>query len=155
MRYNCTMNTKTPSTNVNPETYAPRILALSLLAVLLLLALTGCKNTATTAAAINPAGVYTLVSVDGKTVPCSLTHEGAAMIVKSGSMIFNGDGTCRSLSVFAVPPYKDVHREVKATYTQKGAELTMRWIGAGMTKGQIAGNEFTMNNEGMIFFYRK
>jgi hypothetical protein len=54
-----------------------------------------------------------------------------------------------------VPPHPDVHREVNATYTQNGAELTMRWQRAGMTKGRINGNEFTMNNEGMIFFYRK
>jgi hypothetical protein len=61
----------------------------------------------------------------------------------------------QALSTFAVPPHPDVHREVNATYTQNGAELTMRWQRAGMTKGRINGNEFTMNNEGMIFFYRK
>jgi hypothetical protein len=147
------MKTKLPFTNSNPETYTPRILALSLLAVLMLLALTGCNATTTTI--INPAGDYTLVSVDGKAVPCSLTHEGVAMVVKSGSLTINADGTCRSLSIFAVPPYPDVHRDVKATYTRQGAELTMRWQRAGMTKGQVKGNEFTMNNEGMIFFYRK
>lgn len=65
------------------------------------------------------------------------------------------DGTCRSVSVFSVPPNPDIHREVKATYTQTGAELTMQWEGAGMTKGRLKGSEFTMNNEGMIFFYRK
>jgi hypothetical protein len=128
---------------------------LSLLA-LLLLALTGCKNaTTTTTTEIHPAGVYTMVSVDGKAVPCRLTHEGVAMIVKSGSFTINADGTCRSLSTFAVPPHPDINREVKATYTQNGAELTMRWAGAGVTRGQITGNVFTMTNEEMVFSYRK
>jgi hypothetical protein len=143
----------TPDTCV--ETSAPRILALGLLAVLLLLALTGCKNAATNTAEIYPVGVYNLVSIDGKTVPCNLTHEGAAMVVKSGSLTFNADGTCRSLSIFSIPPHPDIRREVNATCTQNGAELTMRWQGAGITKGQINGDTFTMNNEGMIFCYRK
>jgi hypothetical protein len=143
------------ATNVALETSTARIFALGLLVILALLALTGCKNTASTTAEIHPAGVYTLVSVDGQSVPCNLTHEGAAMVVKSGSLTFNADGTCRSLTTFSIPPHRDNHREVKATCTQKGAELTMRWEGAGMTKGQLNGNQFTMNNEGMIFFYQK
>ena len=155
MRYNGNMKTQTLSPDTRLENYLPRLLALSLLAVLLLLALTGCKNSPRATAAIHPAGVYTLISVDGKSVPCNLTHEGVVMIVKSGSFTINADGTCHSFSIFAVPPHPDVHREVNATYTQDGAELTMRWQRAGMTKGQINGNEFTMNNEGMIFFYRK
>jgi hypothetical protein len=31
----------------------------------------------------------------------------------------------------------------------------MRWKGAGTTTGNIQGSDFTMNNEGMIFAYRK
>jgi hypothetical protein len=155
MTYNNGMKTKYSATAINLEPYAPRILAMCLLAVILLLASTGCKNETRATTAINPAGGYTLVSVDGKNVPSNLIHEGVAMIVKSGSLIINTDGTCISHSVFAVPPHQDINREVKATYTQQGAELTMRWQGAGMTKGQINGNTFTMNNEGMIFSYRK
>lgn len=149
------MNTKSLFATTNLETYTPRILALSLLAVLLLLALTGCKNAASTTAGINPRGIYTLVSVDGKDVPCSLTHEGAKMAIKSGIFTINNDSTCRGLTTFSVPPYKDIHREVKANYTQKGAELTMRWAGAGTTKGSINGSTFTMNNEGMVLSYRR
>jgi hypothetical protein len=152
------MNTKLLSANFDLKAQAPRLTALALLAafaLFALFALTGCKNESSATADINPAGDYALVSVDGKTVPCSLSHEGVAMIVKSGTFTFNSDGTCRSLSTFSVPPHPDVHREVKATYTRQGAELTMRWQGAGMTKGRLNGHEFTMNNEGMIFSYRK
>jgi hypothetical protein len=149
------MKTIPLSTNVNLETCLPRIVAVSLLAVFLLLVLAGCKNAAPVTAGVDPTGVYTLVSVDGKTVPCNLTHEGVAMIVKSGTFTINGDGTCRSLSTFAVPPHPDIHRNVQAAYTQQGAELIMHWKGAGTTTGQVNGDQFTMNNEGMIFSYWK
>ena len=144
---------KTTSISPSLETYTSRIVALSLL--VLLLALAGCTTATKTAADTNPAGAYTLVSVNGQAVPCNLTHEGVAMIVKSGSFIINADDTCRSISVFAVPPHPDIHREVNATYTQTGAELTIRWQRAGITTGQVNGNEFSMDNEGMVFLYRK
>jgi hypothetical protein len=46
-------------------------------------------------------------------------------------------------------------REVKATYTRQGTQITMQWEGAGMTMGNVSGNTFTMTNEGMVFAYRK
>lgn len=149
------MKTTPPSNHVALKTYTPRIVALGLLAVLMLLAMTGCKNATSTMADIDPVGVYILASVDGKSVPCNLTHEGTTMTVKSGVFTINADGTCRSQTTFSVPPHQDISREVKATYTRQGAELTMRWDGAGVTKGKIEGDRFTMNNEGMIFSYRK
>jgi hypothetical protein len=145
---------KTKSFFPDLETYAPRIVALSLLA-LLFLALAGCKAATPVDAGPDVIGVYTLVSADSKSVPCSLDHEGATELLKSGSFTINADGTCLSQTTFSVPPNKEIHREVKATYTQNGAELTMRWQGAGTTKGQLHGTEFTMNNEGMLFAYRK
>ena len=38
------MKTNLPSTHVNLETYLPRIIALVLLAIVLLIAATGCEN---------------------------------------------------------------------------------------------------------------
>lgn len=149
------MKTKPRSPHVRLETYTPRITALSLLAVVLLLALTGCKHETPATAAINPAGAYTLVTVDGQSVPCSVKHEGAALSIKSGVFTITADGSCRSLMNFSVPERGDMSREVKATYTQKGAELTMQWEGAGLTRGQLNGNQFTMTNEGMVLSYRK
>ena len=149
------MKTKSLSPHVGLETYIPRITALILLAMLLALVLTGCKNAAVAPAAIDPAGVYTLVAVDARSVPCNVRHGEAVMTVKSGVFTINPDGTCRSQITFSVPPHPDVSREVKASYTQKGAELTMQWEGAGMTKGQIKGDQFTMTNEGMVLSYRK
>jgi hypothetical protein len=93
--------------------------------------------------------------VNGQPVPCVVSHEGHDVTVKTGAFSINADGTCHSESIFAVEHYADVHRVVDASYTTSGTELTMRWKGAGVTKGSVDGNTFTMNNEGMIFVYRK
>src|SRR5262249_5727703 len=115
---------------------------------------TGCNQQAKIAANINPVGTYTLVSVDGNKVPCAVRHEGKpGPTVKSGAFVINADGTCSSKVVLVAPSGSDASREVKATYTQAGPKLTMKWEGAGMTIGTVEGNKFTMNNEGMIFAY--
>ena len=100
-------------------------------------------------------GVYNLVSVDGKTVPANVSHEGASLQVRSGTFTINADGTCSSKILFVPPPGAEVTQEVSATYTRDGSKLTMQWKGAGTTVGTIDGNTFTMENEGMTFVYRK
>jgi hypothetical protein len=133
----------------------PHFLGLSLVAALLLLGGTGCKKETSTSANIKPTGVYALVSVDGKSVPCTLNHDGAALTLKSGSFTFNADSNCSSVINFSLPEKEGMNREVKATYTQQGADITMQWEGAGVTMGNVNGNTFTMTNEGMVFAYRK
>jgi hypothetical protein len=110
------------------------------------------KTIAATAADINPAGTYALVTVDGNKVPCAVEHEGHKMTIQSGGFIINPDGTCSSKMSLAG---RDTAIEVKATYTREGPKLTMKWQGAGMTTGTVEGDTFTMNNEGMVFAYRK
>ena len=110
------------------------------------------KTVAATAADINPVGTYALVTVDGNKVPCTVQHEGHTMTINSGSFIINADGTCSSKMSLAG---RDAAIEVKATYTREGPKLTMQWQGAGMTIGTVEGDTFTMNNEGMVFAYRK
>lgn len=155
MRYNHLMKTELHKSNVNLQSAMPHFLGLCLMTAFLLPAGTGCKNETDRNANTNPTGVYALVSVDGQTVPCNVTHEGVAMTVKSGIFTIQADGHCGSQITFAVPPGRDVNREVKATFTRQGAELTMQWEGAGVTMGEVNGNTFTMTNEGMVFAYRK
>jgi hypothetical protein len=135
----------------------PRIIALGLLAIIIVvLSLTGCSKTPQAGGeSTNITGSYTLVSVDGKTVPCTVSHEGTDVTIKSGAMTINGDGTYKSESTFSIPQGRDINRVVEATYTVSGNELTMHWKGAGTTQGTVNSNTFTMNNEGMIFSYRK
>jgi hypothetical protein len=113
------------------------------------------NTTAATPTDINPVGTYALVSVDGKPLPCTLQHEGQSPTIKSGTFIISADGTCSSKVDFSLPSGGDNRREVKASYKREGSKLTMKWEGAGTTLGTVEGDTFTMNNEGMIFAYRK
>ncbi len=100
-------------------------------------------------------GVYTLTSVNGTPVPSSVSHQGVTLLVRSGTFTINADGTCISKTVFVPPSGSEIAREVSATYTKDGAKLTMKWKGAGTTVGTVEGNTFTMDNEGMVFFYER
>jgi hypothetical protein len=138
------------------EKHTPRLLAIALLAGLLLATLAhGQTNTPATGDTINPAGIYTLISVDGKTVPCVINHEGNAMHIESGAFTITTNGQCLSLMVVSVSDRKNIPINTRATYTQEGAKLTMHWQNAGMTQGTLAGPTFTMTNEGMAYVYRK
>ena len=131
-----------------------RLIAIASLALIAISALPGCKVKSAATAEINPAGIYNLVSVDGKTLPCAVAHAGSPT-VKSGVFTFNADGTCASKIVMSTPSGSEVTREEKATYICEGSKLTMKWTGAGTTTGNLAGDTFTMNNEGIVFAYRK
>ena len=100
----------------------------------------------------DPVGTYALVTVDGNKVPCTVRHEGHTMTISSGSFMINADGTCSSKISLAG---RDAPMEVKATYAREGPKLRMKWQRAGMTLGTVEGDTFTMNNEGMVFAYRK
>jgi len=126
-----------------------------LLPLLMVMVWAGCKQEAKVATDTNPVGTYVLMSVDGNKVPGTVQHEGHTLAVKSGTFMINPDGTCSSKLAFSLPSGGDSSREVKATYTRQGSKLTMQWEGAGMTTGTVEGDTFTLNNEGMIFAYRK
>lgn len=100
-------------------------------------------------------GIYTLVSVSGNKLPFTASSEGGAPVIRSGAFTINNDGTCSSKVILSLPSGADSSREVSASYTREGSKLTMMWTGAGSTIGTVEGNTFTMDNEGMIFAYRK
>jgi hypothetical protein len=149
------MNPKHPSPNGRSGRATHLPLGCWLLALLTAIAFAGCSHDSTTTADTNPAGFYTLVTVDGKQVPCSVTHEGADMTVKSGTFTISADGTCSSRINFSEPPKGDVNRVLSATYTRDGATLTLKWEDGGTTTGSLDGNKFTTDNEGMTFVYQK
>jgi len=115
----------------------------------------GCQQDPKRAGSPDAVGNYTLMSVDGKNVPCTVEHDGHTLAVKSGSFAINANGTCSSKVIFSGPTGGEGSREVQATYSRQGSTLTMRWEGAGMTTGTVQGDTFTMNNEGMVFAYKK
>jgi len=126
------------------------------LLIVMLVALTGCETTSLTGTTANdPTGEYTLIAVDGLILPATVSHDGHDITVHSGTFTINADKTCVSKNVFSPSSGDKISREVKATYTQEGSTLNMRWIGAGRTKGTVKGNTFTMDNEGIILSYKK
>ena len=114
-----------------------------------------CRLQRTAATGADPDGVYALVSVDGKCLPATVSHGKAELQVRSGSFSITADGTCSSKITMVPPSGKAVTREVSATYTKDGSKLKMRWKGAGRTVGTIDGRTFTMENEGMVFVYKR
>lgn len=104
---------------------------------------------------LDPVGTYKLIRVDDRDVPCPVQHGGQSLIVESGVFVFESAGAGRSRIGFVGPGGGKVRREVRATYRCRGATLKMKWKGAGMTTGTLDGDTFTMNNEGMKFFYRR
>ena len=117
--------------------------------------LSACKPAVKVAPGASATGVYALVEVNGNKVPARISHEGVAVEVRSGSFTINADGTCASKTCFVPPTGAEVTREVSATYTREGSRLNMKWQGAGQTTGTLEDNTFTMNNEGMVFVYKK
>jgi hypothetical protein len=148
---------KTNTTIINPvrNSYTPRLIALGAIAALLLCALARAHGQPAEKTAINPVGTYALVSVDGKTVPGTINHEGTAMNVQSGTFTISTNSQITCVMTVSVGDRKDIRIETRATYTVKDAELTMKWQNAGMTRGSLAGQTFTMTNEGMAFVYQK
>ena len=122
--------------------------------VVMLVASTGCQE-ATMTNVNDFAGVYTLIEVDGASIPAAVSHGGHDIIVHSGSFTINADRTCSSEIIFGPLSGEKHTRKVNATYTREGSTLKMKWIGASRTKGTIEGDTFSMNNEGMMFVYKK
>jgi hypothetical protein len=148
------MKTNPAVSNPVRNYYTPRVIALGMLVVLLLCGL--ARGHAQSATKSNsPTGVYSLVSVDGKDVPCTIKHEGTAMNVHSGTFTISTNGQVTSVMTVSVGDRKNARIETHATYTVKESELTMKWQNAGTTKGRVAGQTFTMTNEGMVYVYKK
>lgn len=110
------------------------------------------KASAPAPAASEPFGVYTLVTVDGKKLPCTVTHEGQLTTIQSGTFDLRKDGTC--VSKIAIQGEESTP-EVKATYRMEGQAVKMRWEGVGITMGNLDGSQFTMNYMGMALGYRR
>jgi hypothetical protein len=114
-----------------------------------------CRQEAKVTTGSDQSGIFALATVNGNQVPASVSHDGVALQVRSGTFTIKADGTCSTKTIFAPPSGPEVTREVSATYTKEGSKLTMQWEGAGTTIGTIEGNTFTMDNAGMVFVYRK
>lgn len=148
---------KTRSVKAGPAqtNHTPRIIALGVLALLLLGALTRGHAQSANRSATDPVGLYTLSSVDGKPVPCTINHEGRVMEVLSGTFIISTNNQITSVMTVSVGDRKNIRIETHATFKLKNSELSMKWKNAGTTKGGVVGQTFTMTNEGMVYLYQR
>lgn len=112
-----------------------------------------CQGTGAGARTDDVTGIYYLVKVDGSAVPTTVSHDGEALQVHSGTFIISADNTCFSRTRFAVPGGAEMTREVHAKYRVTDSRLIMKWENAGTTEGTVEGDNFTMDNHGMIFEY--
>lgn len=149
------MKTPLSITTSNVENHTPRIIAIGLLAACLLWLLTGCKHKAVAMPEPDLAGEYALITMDGQAVPCTIHHEGTTMKVHSGSITLTADGQATSRMVISTGNNKETVCVRQAVFNQSSTNLNLRWKNAGRTIGNLAGNTFTMNNEGMTLVYRK
>ncbi len=124
-------------------------------ALVLGLLLAGCNQESGAAKDSDPAGTYTLATINGNKLPFTPPHEGGAPEVQSGSIKLNADGSFTSSMSYGLPAGKVSSRDFSGTYTREGTNLKLQWKGAGVTSATLEGDTFTMNNEGTLFAYRK
>ena len=116
--------------NTSPDMNGHLLITIKLCSVLTAgLVMCACTKKDSTVKDADFAGEYALISVDGKPVPANITHEGAAMQVRSGKFTIKTDGTCSTKTVFVPPSGTEVAREVSATYSKDGSKLSMQWKG--------------------------
>jgi len=146
-----------------PSSINPRAFGCLLFLLAMGLLLPACKQRAGSAdkqvtialARSDYVGTCNLVSINGAKLPCTPPHEGGAPEVQSGAITLKADGSLNTTTAFKVPSGKVVNREVSGTYMRDGSKFEMQWTGAGRTTAILEGSTFTMNNEGMMFAYRK
>lgn len=131
----------------------PRALGLVVSALALLAV--GCQQQPKSSTPPDATGTYTLATVGGQKLPCTPPHQGGAPEVRAGSITLQADGTFTSTMTYAGPGGQAGSRDFSGTYTRQGSSFKLQWKGAGTTTATLDGNIFTMNNEGLLFAYRK
>jgi hypothetical protein len=86
--------------------------------------LSACKQESKVAAGSDPTGVYALVSVSGNKVPATITHDGVALQVRSGTFTIKADGTCSTKTAFVPPPGPENTLEVRASGCSQPSSVT-------------------------------
>ena len=117
--------------------------------------LSACSEAPKAAKTPEPAGTYSLFAINGNALPYTPPHEGGAPQVRSSVFTLNADQTFSMTMTYGDPSGNAFSRDFSGTYTLQGSVFTFQWKGAGTTTATIEGNTFTMDNEGVLFAYRK
>jgi hypothetical protein len=100
-------------------------------------------------------GTYTLVAIDGNELPYTPSHVGGAPEIRSSTLTVDSDGTFTATMTYGMPSGDVISRDFSGTYTREGSIFSLQWTGAGRTSATLEGSTLTMDNEGMLFSYRK
>lgn len=108
------------------------------------------------------AGIYRLVTIDGRAIPVAPVHPGApanvqAPEVLASTMILRPDGSFIMAMAYRNAPGRPQYsaQPFSGTYAPDSDAFVARWDGAGSTRLTLANDTLVMNNEGMLFAYRK
>jgi hypothetical protein len=118
------------------------------------LCLPAARAASDTTQASDHQGTYTLATIDGNKLPYAPHHQGRAPEVLAGTIALSADGTFTSAMSYNLPTGA-VTQKFSGTYTRDGSRFSLQWKGAGTTTATLEGGTFTMDNEGMLFAYRK
>jgi hypothetical protein len=100
-------------------------------------------------------GTYSLVTINGNALPFTPPHEGGAPEIRSSTFTLIADGTFSLTMTYGMPSGEVISRDFSGTYTRGGSVFSFQWTGAGSTTATLEGNTLTMNNEGVLYGYRK
>jgi hypothetical protein len=115
-----------------------------------------CTSTPKAAGRSQIAGTYDLTTVDGHAIPFAPMHGGRqAPLVVSGTLTLNADHTFDSSMSYGNASGVTWSKDFEGTYSGQSGQYVLKWEGAGKTSVKIDGATLTMNNEGMLFIYRK
>ena len=116
------------------------------------------------AALASLAGIYRLVTVDGHAIPFTPVHPGAPANAGPGpevlasTMIVRPDGSFIMAMSYRFVVDKQPRFTAQAfsgRWQSEGDAYVGRWDGAGSTPLRLSGDTLVMNNEGMLFAYRR
>ena len=101
-------------------------------------------------------GSYSLVSLDGRAVPTSITDAGHQIEVLSGALVLSTGQKLRlTTTARPSPGATPVSNEVTGTYSLKGNTFTFTYSNGGRNTGTLSGNTIQMLNEGVAWLFRK
>jgi len=119
------------------------------------LCLSACNRAAKTARVSDHTGTYRLVTINGNDLPYTPPHEGGAPQVLSSTLTLHADGTFSMTMGYGTTPGDTVTRDFGGTYVREDSVFHFQWKGAGRTPATLEGNTLTIDNEGILFAYRK
>ena len=121
------------------------------------LCISGCSEDAnpTETKTLDYTGIYNLITIDGNNLPYTPSHEGNTLQVQSSTFILNTDAAFEMTMTYKRQSGEIFNQDFSGTYTLNNYTFTFHWQGAGKNTAALEGDSFTMNNEGLLFLYRK